>query len=228
MKDFVQEVSDQIARTMLDAIGSANRTIEQLQAAQSELESRVRELDTQVIQAEYDPLTNVLTRRGFFLRADKMLALARKLQMGCAVGFIDVNDFKSVNDTHGHDAGDRALGALAEALRQMMRDRGMIGRCGGDEFAFAMVVPLDAGREGVEREVEKAVGDLSIKTDRAGAIRITCSVGTVWLGIPDESHNIEAALKLADQQMYHTKRERSAANRSTPTSKPGPSVDRAA
>ncbi|HEY7087160.1 MAG TPA: HDOD domain-containing protein [Tepidisphaeraceae bacterium] len=228
MKDFVQEVSDQIAKTMLDAIGTANRTIEQLQAAQSELEARVRELDTQVIQAEYDPLTNVLTRRGFFGRADKMLVLARKLQMGCAVGFIDVNDFKSVNDTHGHDAGDRALVTLSEALRRMMRDRGMVGRCGGDEFAFAMVVPLEAGREGVEKEVEKAVGNLNINTDR-GAVHVTCSVGTVWLGVPDDSQNIESALKLADQQMYHTKRERSGGGRKPgPATPPPPSIDRAA
>jgi diguanylate cyclase (GGDEF)-like protein len=206
VKDYLQDVSDQVARTMLAAIGNSNRTIEQLQQTQSELEARVRELDTQVIQAEYDPLTNVLARRGFIERAHKMLALARRLKMGCAVGFVDMDDFKAVNDTHGHHVGDQALVALADRMRRMMRERGMIGRCGGDEFAFAMVVPLEAGSDGVQREVKAALETFQIPADK-GPITVTCSIGLVWLGVPDDSQNIERALKLADQQMYQAKRD---------------------
>jgi diguanylate cyclase (GGDEF)-like protein len=165
----------------------------------------VRELDAQVVQAEYDPLTNVLARRGFLDRAQKMLALARKLKMGCAVGFVDMNSFKSVNDTYGHHVGDKALVALAERMRLMMRERGMIGRCGGDEFAFAMVVPLDSGAETVQRDVKQAVSSFEIPTD-SKPIAVTCSIGMVWLGVPTESQQIEEALKQADQQMYQAKR----------------------
>src|SRR5262249_16686017 len=81
-------------------------------------------------------------------------------------------------------------------------------------------------REGVEKEVEKAVGNLNINTDR-GPVHISCSVGTVWLGVPDETHNIESALKLADQQMYHTKRERSGRKPGATTPPPPPSSDAA-
>jgi diguanylate cyclase (GGDEF)-like protein len=210
MKTYLQDVSDQIARTMLAAIGNSNRTIEQLQEAQTELESRVRELDAQVIQSEYDPLTNVLARRGFFDRAQKMLALARKLQMGCAIGFVDINDFKSVNDAHGHHIGDQALVALAGKLRAMIRERGMIGRCGGDEFAFAMVVPTDSGLAAVESELRDTVSHFEIPGE-GKAIKLSCSTGVVWLGVPDESQQIEDALKQADQQMYRTKRNSRAA-----------------
>lgn len=205
IKSFLQDVSDEVARTLLSAIGHANQTIEQLQSEQAQLESQVHELEEQVIRAEYDTLTGVLSRGGFFARAGNMLALARKLSMGCAVGFVDMDDFKSVNDRNGHHAGDEALVTLASALRQTIHNRGMVGRCGGDEFAFVMVVPQGSGREAVCDEIERAIAALSIPTAH-GQLRISASLGVAWLGVPDPSQSIEAALKLADQQMYECKR----------------------
>jgi diguanylate cyclase (GGDEF)-like protein len=204
MKSFLQEVSAEIARTMITSIGTANHAIEQLQTAQVELESKVRALDEQVVRAEYDSLTNVLNRRGFFARAGKLIALANRLEMGCAVGFVDLNDFKQINDQYGHDIGDKALMIIAEALRGMLQNRGMISRCGGDEFAFVLIVPL-TDRECVHAQVQRALSELYLDAPQ-GRICVSVSFGIAWLGVPPPDQNIDQALRLADEQMYQAKR----------------------
>jgi diguanylate cyclase (GGDEF)-like protein len=204
MKSFLQEVSAEIARTLVTSMGTANHAINQLKAAQNELENKVRTLDEQVVRAEYDPLTNVLNRRGFFARAGKLIALANRLEMGCAVGFVDLNDFKRINDDHGHDAGDKALVIIAEALRSMLQNRGMIARCGGDEFAFVLVVPL-ADRESIHAQVQRALDGLQLEVP-AGRTEISVSFGIAWLGIPLPDQDLDGALRLADEQMYEAKR----------------------
>jgi diguanylate cyclase (GGDEF)-like protein len=204
MKSFLQEVSAEIAKTLITSIGTANHAIEQLQTAQTELEGKVRALDEQVVRAEYDSLTNVLNRRGFFARAGKLITLANRLEMGCAVGFVDLNDFKQINDELGHDAGDKALTLTAEALRGMLQNRGMIARCGGDEFAFVLVVP-PADRESVHAQVQRAVQHLQLDTPH-GKTTVTVSFGIAWLGVPAADQSLDDALRLADEQMYQAKR----------------------
>jgi diguanylate cyclase (GGDEF)-like protein len=206
MASFLHEVADQVARTMFAAIGATNRTIEQLQLSHVELEGKLRGLGEQAARADYDALTNVLNRRGFFARADRHLELARMFGMACAVGFIDLDDFKGINDQYGHETGDRALVIFADALRAMMQNRGMIGRCGGDEFVFVLMVSADVGREGVAREIEQAIGNLSIEVGDAQRVPLRGSVGIAWLGMPEEHQDIHAAMRLADQHMYQCKR----------------------
>jgi diguanylate cyclase len=189
---------------MFRAIGDSSSKIVELQAIQAQLEEKIRHLTEQVARAEYDGLTNVLGRRALLDRADKLFALARKFKMNCVVGFVDLDDFKGINDRHGHDVGDEALIACAGALRDMVQNRGMVGRCGGDEFVFVMVLPTDYARHALEREVSQAIGALSIT---AGGIPIwlKSSVGLSWLGIPDEKQTILDAMKQADHQMYAVK-----------------------
>jgi diguanylate cyclase (GGDEF)-like protein len=205
MKDFLQDVSDQIAKTMFNAIGTSTQTIEQLQASQAELEQKIRELSEQIIRADYDPLTNLLNRRGFVDRADKLLALARKLRMGCAVGFIDMAEFQEFNDDHGTDAGDAALVACGKALCEMMQNRGMVGRCGNDDFAFILVVPPEFGQQAVAKEVDQAIGKFSI-TWNDEPIPVRSFVGLAWLGIPSSQQNILSAMNVAEHQSRRVKK----------------------
>lgn len=197
MKMFLQDVSDQIARTMISAIGTSNQTIEQLQSSHLELEKRIRDLYQQVVRADYDPLTNVMSRTGLLNRAEKIFGLARTFEMGCAVGFLDLDQFKALNEHYGPQVGDRALMAVANALSGMMQNRGMVGRCGGDEFAFVMVLPLDYDHDRIAGEVAAKLASLNILAG-AEKIELQSTIGICWLGQPAESVNIYDAIKEAE------------------------------
>lgn len=81
-----------------------------------------------------DPLTHAFNRRGLFSEAERRIARADGRQV--LVGMVDLNDFKRINDTHGHTSGDEVLLSAATALSSLISKAGTIGRIGGDEFAF--------------------------------------------------------------------------------------------
>jgi diguanylate cyclase (GGDEF)-like protein len=201
MKIFLQDVSDQIARTMFAAIGTSNHTIGQLQQSQQQLEDKIRGLCDQVARVDYDPLTGVLTRDAFLKRADSMFSLARSFEMGCAVGVIDLDDFRQINQRYGHEVADAALGRVAAALSGMMHSRGIVGRGGGDEFIFILVAPLDYGTEGARREVNQALSDLRLALGNAQTLELKCSAGLHWSGVPDEKIAVHGLIREAAQHM---------------------------
>lgn len=202
---FLQEVADHIAKSMFEAVGASVRLISRLESAEAEKAQRIRELESQMIRADYDPLTNVLNRRGFFSSAEKVMALARRHQVGCVVGFVDLNNFKSVNDRYGHGAGDQALVAMANVLRKIISGRGIVGRSGGDEFVFIALCTGEVTHIRIQTEVQQAVQTLVVPVGNEKAT-LHASVGVVWLGIPAPDETIEAAIKRADDQMYQAKR----------------------
>jgi diguanylate cyclase (GGDEF)-like protein len=201
MKTFLQDVSDEIARTMCAAIGTSNRTIGQLQQSQQQLEDKIRSLCEQVARADYDLLTGVLGREAFLKRADSMFSLARSFEMGCAVGIVDVENLRQINHRHGPEAADEALRRLAGALAGMMQSRGMVGRGGGDEFIFVMVVPLEYGIDGIRREVDQAMATLRLPLGSGQSIDLSSSIGLGWSGVPDETITIHDAIQTAARQM---------------------------
>lgn len=97
----------------------------------------VDELELRLI-AQSDHLTGALTRRGFTLEADKALARLRIDAEPCALILLDVDHFKSINDTYGHPVGDVVLKAVAVHCRSLLPSGGMIGRIGGEEFAILL------------------------------------------------------------------------------------------
>src|SRR5205085_9707287 len=126
-KEFMQGLCMEVALCMEGAIGASTTTISELKDRGADLERRMGELKQEVIRSEYDPLTGVLNRRGFLRRAGRFLSVAGEYEARCALGFADIDDFKRLNDGHGHDAGDRALIALARGLTAACRGRGIVG-----------------------------------------------------------------------------------------------------
>ncbi|WP_062464373.1 GGDEF domain-containing protein [Demequina soli] len=149
------------------------------------------------LQATLDPLTGLLNRAEFESRAVARLARTRTRH---AVVFADLDHFKAINDTHGHETGDRALAAFADACRQVLRRDDVVGRMGGEEFVILMATddPADA-----RTSVERLRGAYAGLVARIGVPEATVSYG---IAVVAESDDLAQALRRADAAMYRAKR----------------------
>lgn len=161
---------------------------------QAPLEERLRSLQR---LAEEDPLTGLPNRRAF----DQALgeALLRRGSRPFALLLMDLDRFKQINDTLGHDAGDHALAAFARGLREAVREGDFVARIGGDEFAAILHGVTEAVcPEAVARLEPKLKQDLLLES---GLVRLAASIGWSHSG-----PHAEQMLRVADQSMYEAKR----------------------
>jgi diguanylate cyclase (GGDEF)-like protein len=207
-KEFMQALCMEVALCMEGAIGQSTTAITRLKDRGAQLERKMDELKQEVIRSEYDLLTGVFNRGGFLRRAGRFLSAAHEYDARCALGFADIDDFKRLNDTYGHDAGDRALAALAQALTGAVRGRGIVGRMGGDEFCFILFAKDDAALADAARHVETSFCKLEVDAADGVRVPVTSSVGLVRLepGANASPEALERVLKNADALMYGAKR----------------------
>lgn len=205
VREFLQAVGAEVAGILEGAIAESISQISQLRSHGAELEGKISELKREAVKSDYDVLTKALSRRGFIARAERFLALAREYETACAVGFADVDNFKSLNDRLGHAAGDAALVQVGERLCEHFRGRGIVGRVGGDEFAFLVI---SKSRDEVAAEADRLNTAFSGMTACAGAgpLPLTTSIGMQWIGVPTPEQTPEITLKSADEVMYGVKR----------------------
>ena len=113
-----------------------HQLIKQNQLLEQEIQERLR-AEAEVRQLSMtDELTGVYNRRGFFLLANQQLKIAKRTQMSCCLLFADLDGLKKINDSLGHEIGDRILAEAAYILKQTFRDSDIVARLGGDEFVI--------------------------------------------------------------------------------------------
>jgi len=148
-----------------------------------------------------DALTGVANRRGFFLKAERVLKRCRRDRTPIAVVAFDLDRFKAINDNFGHATGDRVLEVFAEVCGRMLRPGDLMGRLGGEEFvAILPASGIEAGCEIAER-VRKAVADAGAIVD-GSPVNCTVSGGVAASSGPDDIH---ALLRQADFGLYRAK-----------------------
>jgi diguanylate cyclase (GGDEF)-like protein len=157
-------------------------------------------LDQESNLARTDPTTGVSNARGFSEQLAAEMARSRRYGRPFSVAYIDLDDFKQVNDRLGHDAGDRLLRSAGTSIREALRESDYIGRLGGDEFA---VLFPETGADAAVAVGEKLLGALSVLSD-GGDWRIAASVGIVTYETPPETG--DEVLRRADDLMYQAKR----------------------
>lgn len=164
-----------------------------------------------------DHLTLLYNRRGFLTLADQHLRIARRQEQDAVLLYVDMDDFKLLNDTFGHAEGDRALMAVARLLRRSVRDCDVVGRMGGDEFT---IMALDAGGAAarlIQRRIEERVALLNASGELNAAVSLTIGHTRVR---PTDNAGLDELLARADQLLYARKRRRkltlAAASRSVP------------
>jgi diguanylate cyclase (GGDEF)-like protein/PAS domain S-box-containing protein len=162
-----------------------------------DITQRKRNEDKMMADALRDPLTGVLNRRGF---EQQGIACIRRSTIG-GVLYLDLNQFKSINDQFGHQAGDALLKAFGHRLGFCLRPEDILGRLGGDEFAIVLPgVPVEDVKHIAERLVQTASESYIIQGQE---IRCTASVGIALM--PKHGEELWHLLSVADQAMYAAK-----------------------
>ncbi len=152
--------------------------------------------------AYHDSLTGLLNRKAFLERLQETLEHARRYRLRRAVLYIDLDRFKAVNDTHGHEAGDHLLREVARRLTETVRATDHIFRLGGDEFTVLLNDPDDPRPEAVAAHLVSAV---SAPYDLDGILVdfITPSIG---IGVyPRDGEDVDTLIRNADRAMYRAK-----------------------
>jgi two-component system cell cycle response regulator len=163
--------------------------------------SLVEARDALAHEAMHDPLTGVLNRRAFAEALSRQLSVERRYHHGLALGICDVDRFKKVNDTHGHQVGDEVLCGLVRLMESNLRGHDILGRHGGDEFVLLTEHAAEDDALIPYERARAAVADNPIPT-RAGKVSITISFGVkIWTA--DESQ--DELLAAADTALYRAK-----------------------
>lgn len=148
--------------------------------------------------ATQDALTGLQNRRAFLEMGASEVERSKRYQHPVAVIFLDLDDFKQINDTRGHDAGDAALRATAKALKGALRSSDRLARLGGDEFA---VLLPETGYEAAEEAGRKI--SVSVNSALKEFPPVKASIGVAWFGRVDGQ--FAEMLKAADALMYEVK-----------------------
>lgn len=153
-------------------------------------------------QARTDELTGLANRRYFMESLVKEFSRFQRYQTPFSIAMLDIDHFKHVNDTFGHDAGDRVLVALAKLLVRELRTFDGVGRLGGEEFAILFAnTEVEKAELACERLIA-AIRAEEVVTD-AGTIRFTASFGLT--GMSGEMSDCDAIMKQADKLLYEAK-----------------------
>lgn len=149
--------------------------------------------------ATMDDLTGLTNRRGFHALAGQSLAVARRTERPLTLLLVDLDNFKEINDTLGHAAGDAALRTFADCLLQSFRESDVVARLGGDEFCVLMSGSTEGDAERPLEELERRLAEAE------GGERIAFSVGAATFD-PEVHASVADLAEEADRRMYEDKR----------------------
>ncbi len=201
VREMVEET-----RTVQVLVQQTQGRLQEEHAKASELTQRVGELEGELrrlsSEVSTDQLTQVANRRGLLQAFEAERARVERGAAGLAVGLLDIDNFKRLNDELGHAAGDVALRSLAEVVSKTLRPSDLVARYGGEEFVVLLPeTPIDEGQQILTRLQRSLSGGLFMHEDKT--IFVTFSAGVTDYR-PGET--IEAALERADQALYEAKR----------------------
>ncbi|PZR81079.1 MAG: GGDEF domain-containing protein [Stutzerimonas stutzeri] len=151
-------------------------------------------------RARRDTMTGALNHQVFYCRAGKRIDEAGRSNATLLLAILDLDDFKAINSTHGHGAGDAVLRTFADSLSSIVRREDLVGRLGGDEFGLLLHVPSIAEGQGFARSIHSRLSRLLAQ----GQYPLTCSMGALLVP-PAASRNLAELMHAADLAMYQAK-----------------------
>ncbi|MDX6666782.1 MAG: hypothetical protein QOK04_162, partial [Solirubrobacteraceae bacterium] len=190
------------ASLVSDDSGAPLYCIQQLQ----DIEERKRFEGQLAHLADHDPLTGLFNRRRFGREVSRQISYAQRYGGGGAVLIIDIDNFKQINDTLGHNAGDEVMMEVAHLLRERLRDTDILARLGGDEFAVLLPHAAADDAEALAQALLDAVRGESIAVGGERPTRLTTSLGMAFFGTGSKT-TPEDLLIDADVAMYDAKQQ---------------------
>lgn len=163
--------------------------------------TRMKELEH---QAWTDPLTQIPNRNHFLEMAQSEFARCRRYGHPLSLWMLDIDHFKTVNDTYGHHAGDVALQSVAATSREALRDWDILGRMGGEEFAVLLPETEAVQSQAVAERLRQTVATAPVPIENGATTHLTVSIGIATAG--DEDIDLETLLGRADRALYEAKR----------------------
>ncbi len=189
------DLTPDVRSAVMRLIGEVDR----LNNEAGDLQSRIGELES---LADTDPLLPVYNRRAFTRELRRAMAMAKRHKLAGALVLIDLDDFKAINDTFGHPAGDAVLHAVAKALNDQVRETDIVGRLGGDEFGVMLAAADEAGAATKAASLVEMIREQDFVLDNQ-RMRIGASAGVQPFG--DET-SATALIKRADEALYACKK----------------------
>ena len=199
LEQATREVADNTTRLvstvheMLQQAASDGKAVHRMLQQQSQLEQA----------ATRDPLTSALNRDGFTGQANELLAKASRYGASSAVVYLDIDHFKTLNDTSGHAQGDLALKMVVEQIQQSIRQSDLVGRLGGDEF---VVLLTDCSENDAVQVLQRILNSVADRSAKELNLRATLSAGLVWVRAQGQTLPLDKLLAAADGLMYNAKR----------------------
>jgi diguanylate cyclase (GGDEF)-like protein len=176
---------------MISEIDGLRLDVEQLKLSLAEAEA----------SADHDTLAPIYNRRAFVREAQRILAMVKRHEVQASLIYFDLNNFKAINDAHGHPAGDAVIRAIGEILIRQTRETDVVGRIGGDEFA---VILTHTDPEAAAAKAEALAATLCTEKVlfNGAPLYVSAAYGVTHIGIGDTA---EKALARADEAMYADK-----------------------
>ncbi len=197
-RDEITEASSHSIEQLITANRRLRERLRDAQSALNEKSTLIREL---LQRSHTDPLTGLLNRRALQEHAERLVAQARRYRRAISVVFVDVDHFKSINDTYGHAVGDRILAQVARQMHSTLRQQDVLARYGGEEFC--VLLPDTAIQEAchVAERLRRAVCRVLHPSGAGRSISISCGVASL------RAHqNIGQWWADADQALYAAKK----------------------
>jgi diguanylate cyclase (GGDEF)-like protein len=148
-----------------------------------------------------DPLTNLFNRRKYMESLKIEIEKSNKLGTGLSLLIIDLDRFKHINDSFGHDVGDHVLKVFADSLKHMVKDSDIVTRIGGEEFAI--ILPNASKEEAIE--ISERILKHTRETDYSFMYKDVSLTVSIGISIYKNNSSIEAFIKIADENLYEAK-----------------------
>jgi len=153
-------------------------------------------------EAMHDPLTGALNRRAILESLSKELKRAARRQSPLSIGLCDIDHFKQVNDTYGHQVGDAVLCGFVEAIRKSLRGYDLVGRYGGEEFLVVAPDAAGSATDDIYERLRFQIEQLKVAT-RFGDVNVTVSIGVAGT---ENGNTVDTLIAKADAALYRAKR----------------------
>jgi|GEM_PF-1109849 len=200
-------VTEQFIKKLVNVVTASTVAITaKLCRLEQDIDQQRQGINDLKFQAFTDPLTKVLNRRGFTQLARRRLEFAEEQEQGLCIMLGDLDDFKAINDTYGHDVGDMVLRGLARVMRRNIGRNDLIGRLGGDEFAILITGVSREEADRIAQRITDSIEGKSLRVRDDLNIEAHFSLGAVYCEPDQDELTVDTLLNLADRAMYQRKR----------------------